>query len=156
LALAGARWALHDQLLPCGVVLVACVWWDSIAGWIARRRGWPRTSSVIQVEGFADALCFVITPALMAAAAVRCTGPAMTAIALFVLAGLWRLARFNVEGMVDRGYAGLPVTYNGYWIPLAVLMERQLPCLPDAVWYGGVLAGVSVLMVSRRFTTPEL
>lgn len=156
LALVSCGAMLTGLILQGGAGLVLCVWMDAITGWIGRRKSWAKTKSDIEVEGFADAVCFIVAPALMLAAAVEYRPGCMAALPVFVLAGLWRLARFNVEGMTGGGYSGLPVTYNGYLIPAAVSVDHFWPALPDAAWYAAVLVILSLLMVSRRFVTPEL
>ncbi len=133
-----------------------CVWWDAVSGWIGRRRLWVKSPSDVQVEGFADSVCFVLAPALLAAAAVGYRVVAMLVLPVFVSAGIWRLSRFNIEGLAGRGYAGLPVTYNGYLVPVAVLLQQRLTGLPETVWFALCLGVISWLMVSRRFVTPEL
>lgn len=155
-ALAACALFFKGSLLIGGIGLVVCVWWDALAGFIGRRSGWNKSQSDIQIEGFADAICFVVTPSLMTAVAVDYRLIPLVTLPVFVLAGIWRLARFNVEGLVGKGYAGLPVTYNGYLVPAAVLIQHCCPLLPDAAWYPLILGLASLLMVSRRFVTPEL
>lgn len=156
LALVACGVLLHGRLLYGGGGLVLCVWWDAISGWVGRRRAWEKNGSDVQTEGFADLACFVLAPALLVAVATRHPMAVLPMLPVFVLAGVWRLARFNVEGVTDKGYTGLPVTYNGYVLPAAVAAAQHWAAIPDAAWYAVVLGVLSALMVTRRFSTPEL
>lgn len=133
--------------------LVGCVWVDALAGWLARKRGWPRGAFAGPAEMLADFICFVWAPVAWVTAR---TGGVFVWVAagIFVLAGAFRLARFAVEGLVGGGYRGLPVTYNGYLVPLAGGLVATV--LPHPAWvWPGVFLGLAALMASTRFTVPE-
>jgi phosphatidylserine synthase len=101
--------------------LVVAVWADAATGWLARRLGSAPSASSVAMDGVVDCLSFVAAPACFALRASP--RPELApAIAVFVAAGLFRLARFQVEGLVRGGYRGLPVTYNGYIFPAAALL----------------------------------
>ena len=110
---------LH-QSLASGLSLILAVWADAVLGWIARRHGWEKTFTHCQLEGFVDFICFIWAPVEFVLAQNESRLP-LYAIPLFILAGCFRLARFNVEGLVAGKYRGLPVTYNGYLFPLVAL-----------------------------------
>lgn len=156
LALGACGLLLHGWLLYGGSGVVVCVWWDALSGWLGRRRVWEKRDSDVQVEGFADFACFILAPALLVAMAPHSSLAGQALLPVFIVAGAWRLARFNVEGVSDKGYTGLPVTYCGYAVPAAVAIAQQWPVIPDAAWYAIVLGALSALMVTRRFSTPEL
>ncbi|MBL9218805.1 MAG: hypothetical protein JNG82_09975 [Opitutaceae bacterium] len=133
--------------------LVGCVWVDALAGWLARKRNWPRGAFAGPAEMLADFICFVWAPVTWVTA--RNGGVLVwLAAGVFVLAGAFRLARFAVEGLVGGGYRGLPVTYNGYLVPLAGGLVTTVLPYPAWVW-PGVFLGLAALMVSTRFTVPE-
>ncbi len=145
--------ALHS-LLIAGVALVLAVWADALAGWIARRCSLSKTPSVTTTELLVDLVCFIWAPAQFVLA--QTTHPAALAgLAVFVAAGLFRLARFGVEGLINGRYRGLPVTYNGYIFPLAALANHYDGNHAPAL-FATVLVVVSALMVSRKLTVPEL
>ena len=133
--------------------LVACVWMDAVAGWLARRRTWLHSPFSRQSELLADFICFIWAPVAWVAAD-GLDWPAWAGAGVFVVAGAYRLARFQAEGLVRGGYRGLPVTYNGYLIPLAGLLAATI--LPWSQWIWPVvfviLAG---LMCTTRFVVPE-
>ena len=137
-----------------GWSLVVAVWADAAAGWLARRLGSASTASSGQMDGVVDCLCFVAAPACFA----MCTSPRRElapAIVVFVAAGLFRLARFQVEGLVSGGYRGLPVTYNGYIFPAAALLLFYEPGW-DAVLFWYVPLILSAGLMVGTFRVPEV
>jgi phosphatidylserine synthase len=75
---------------------------------------------------------------------------------VFVAAGAFRLARFNVEGLAGSTYRGLPVTYAGVLVPLAVLVSGWTEVVSQATAVALVLALMAPLMASSRFKTPRV
>lgn len=146
-------WSAHSGL--AAGTLVLAVWSDVLAGWIARRKGWTRQAFHTQLEGFVDFTCFIWAPVQLLLT-VDSEILIWIAAAIFTLAGMFRIARFNTEGLVNGRYRGLPVTYNGYLIPLTVLGTHYLDARYSAQLCAGVMLIVSALMVSSRLTVPEL
>jgi phosphatidylserine synthase len=145
-------WSAHPAL-AAGMLLLA-VWSDVVVGWIARRRRWAKLPMHVQIEGFVDFTSFIWAPVQVligqhGGVELWIAGP------IFVLAGLFRLARFNVEGLVNGGYRGLPVTYNGYLVPLTALGAHYLEPAPASMLCAGVLLVLSALMISKRLKIPE-
>jgi len=136
-----------------GLTMVLCVWVDAFIGLLARRHG-PKTPSTVALESYADFFCFIILP--MYFAFLRESGLARLALPVFLLAGVYRLARFHVEGLVKgKGYLGLPTTYNGYLFPLYGICGHFFPSYDNELLVILILV-VSYLMVSTRFVTPEI
>lgn len=134
--------------------LVGCVWIDAAAGWHARKRGGGPGAFAAAAELLADFICFTWAPVAWVTA--REGGLVLgVAAGIFVLAGAFRLARFAAEGLVNGGYRGLPVTYNGYLIPLTGILTATVLPYPAWVWPAALLA-LAGLMVSTHFTVPEL
>jgi phosphatidylserine synthase len=143
----------QQQTLACGG-LVAAVWADVILSWVALRKGWRKQAGTVQVEGFVDFLAFLWGPTQFVLAffhAPLLIPPAL----LFIGAGIYRLARFNTEGLVEGRYCGLPVTYNGYWFPLAALAVWYWSVLVPTWTFGILLLVLAVLMASRRLRITE-
>ena len=136
-----------------GALMIGAVWSDAVTGWISRRRR-PKSESTRALERYADAACFVASPVALALA---CAGPAPTLVvmcAAFVVAAVYRMARFDVEGLRDGFYAGLPVTYNGYVFPVAALAALAGPGWASLSFFVAMVS-TSVLMVSRQLKFPE-
>jgi phosphatidylserine synthase len=145
-------WSGHGMSAGCALVLA--VWCDVIVGWLARRHAWNKQATHVQLEGFVDCVCFVWAP-VQFLVALYCDAALLVAAPVFALAGLFRLARFNVEGLANGGYRGLPVTYNGYLIPLTALGAHYLAAPYASLLCAGMLLVLSALMVSRRLVVPE-
>lgn len=91
---------------------------DGMDGLLARR---GRSSSFgDNLDSLADAVTFCAVPALALSTG---TTAGLIAGAAFLLAGLLRLARFNVEGMKDGYFDGLPSTGAGLLVTTALLVD---------------------------------
>lgn len=153
--LAAIAAAAEGQPALAGVLLAGAVATDLAVDSVAERRGWLRGASEIQIEGFVDFVCFVWAPL----AFVWSTGrPAWLWLpgAIFVLAGAFRLARYNVEGMVSGGYRGLPVTYNAVLLPAAQLLVSPLGPRAGTAVVAMVLLATAALMATSRFVMPRI
>ncbi|MCB1376930.1 MAG: hypothetical protein KDK89_00960 [Alphaproteobacteria bacterium] len=153
LGLAATAAALSSWLAGAGAMLVACVWSDAATGFVFRRRG-PKSPSVGALETLADAACFVAAPLALLVAATEAHHAAIAVAPIFFLAAIHRMARFNVEGLAEGRYAGLPVTYNGYIFPAAAILSWLIPAWTVPI-FAAVTLIVSGLMMSRRLSVPE-
>lgn len=147
--------ALYGRFLVAGICLVLAVWADVLVGGLARRRGWPRRVEHREVEGLVDCCSFVVAPVFFVL--IQCHVPLVLGAALLFLGcGIFRIARFNVEGLdVDGKYTGLPVTYNGYSLPLLAVASHFAGSEVAAPLFAGGLFLFSFLMVSRHVRIPE-
>jgi CDP-diacylglycerol--serine O-phosphatidyltransferase len=150
-----SAFAYHRMILISCILLVSAVWLDVIVGVIAKKRDWTKTKDNIELEGFADFSCFCLTPMILTWAI--CNSWLATASAsIFLLAGIYRIARFNIEGTDRNGrYVGLPVTYNGYIFPLAALGSYSLDSIDPLVCFSSICVLLAILMASRRLRIPE-
>jgi len=144
--------ALQRHIPVAAVGLVFCVWADVLIAYVARRRLWEKSDSSLQLEGMADFICFVVAPGLLAFMQVPAPSTCI-ALLIFILAGAYRIARFNVEGLIDGKYAGLPVTYNGYIFPLLSLIAAYTPYGMPAYFIAMMI--VSAAMATRYIRIPE-
>jgi phosphatidylserine synthase len=151
-----------------GVVAIGCAyrelaWWagtalvvaaaaDLAVASVAARRAWRVTESDVQLEGFVDFTCFVWAPVAFALS-VAADWPVLAAAAPFVAAGVYRLARFNIEGVVGAGYRGLPVTYSAVAVPAAGLLGSYVAPRSTDMVVAGTLVLLAILMPSSRFIT---
>lgn len=134
--------------------LVLAVWADAAAGVIARRRKWPARPEHVHLDALVDLTCFVWAPAQFFAV-VDPSIPVLSAILLFAFVGIYRMARFRAEGLMDGKYRGLPVTYNGYLIPLAALAAKHAGPSWDTEIRVAALVLAAALMVSSKLRIPE-
>ena len=121
---------------------------DALDGRIARLT--QSTSQLgMQLDTLADAVTFIVAPAFMMYMMDfnRSTLLGFLACAAYVLAGIFRLARFNVLSRIQTAnFVGLPSTLAGCALAFAVL-SIQLNDYPLASWL--VIVLLSYLMVSR-------
>lgn len=108
---------LHKITLA-SIMIVAAAAIDHLDGWVARRYG-SANKAARQFGGhldtLADELNFCVSPAAALLAVTGAETGAIVAAAAFIVAGLCRLAHFEIVGAVGgRIYSGLPTTYAGY------------------------------------------
>ncbi|QIX00376.1 hypothetical protein AMS68_005893 [Peltaster fructicola] len=107
-------------LLPLGL------FFDFFDGKVARWRG---KSSVMgqELDSLADLISFGVGPAVAAFASGFRTGLDQIVLTLFVLAGLARLARFNVStGSIPKDATGKALYFEGLPIPTSLLVQGSL------------------------------
>lgn len=154
LGLAAAGAAHSGLLLMACLLMIGSVWLDATTGWFFRRRG-AKSQSTAALERYADVACFVAGPVELVLLDTDASMPVLAACIAFVLAAVYRLARFDVEGLTSGRYTGVPVTYNGYAFPAAALVSHMAPGWSGTIFVTIMLA-MSALMISRRVTVPEL
>lgn len=131
-----------DHLLAAQCILTAAVL-DAMDGALARRLK-AETDLGAQLDSLCDMVSFGIAPALLVATGPLATVPELGAVLapLFVVAGSYRLARFNVGGK-QNFFHGMPITIAG----------AMLACLgalnPNWEQVAPVMALLAFLMVSK-------
>ncbi len=120
-----------DTALGCLLFSGLC---DCFDGKVARTR--QRTEEEkrfgIQIDSLCDVVCFGVVPAVIGHAIGMAHPVQVAVLALYVLAGVIRLAYFNVteetrQSRTDRvreNYVGLPITASSLLVPLVFLLER--------------------------------
>jgi CDP-diacylglycerol--serine O-phosphatidyltransferase len=144
LAAARGRGPLALTLLAAAIAL------DRLDGWLARRLG-QASDFGRELDSLADAVSFCVAPALITAFAAPAAAGA-AAGALYVVAGLWRLAYFNVTGLVGAGaaarFTGVPTTIAAsWWLILVAVAGRAAPAAL-AVLAPAALVALALAMVS--------
>lgn len=130
-------------------LLVAAIFCDLFDGQLARRlQATSRFGQ--QLDSLADALSFGAAPALLVyLALLRPLGPwGIAAAMVFVMAGVLRLARFNVTAdahVKDRRTMGVPIPVGAGYAMAVALMRDHLTPLEGAA----TLVVMALLMVSR-------
>jgi phosphatidylserine synthase len=139
--------AFNRQYASAAGALVVAVWCDAAVG-LVKKRAVPDKNFQLHLEGFVDFFSFVASPVFFLLLIEHGIAMHMAAF-IFTTAGMWRISRFNVEGLRDGCYRGLPVTYNGYLIPLVYFIVTVFKLAAYQVFiFGGVLLLVAGLMVS--------
>ncbi len=136
LALSGmARWS--------GIALLVSVIADWLDGRIARKLD-QSSRFGLYLDSLADICAFGFAPVAIALVLTGVSAPLLVAGALFLAAGAYRLARFQV-GTPSGGFEGMPITANGVLFALALLFARP-------AWYAllfpAMLVACAALMAS--------
>jgi len=127
------------------LILLAAVA-DGVDGALARRLG--TTGGIgAQLDSLADIIAFGVAPAfLFSTYHGQVPGPVRLGIAAsFVLAGAYRLARFQAQP-TDGVFSGLPITVAGPLLAVAAVGPFGL----GAAEGGGIAVGLAGLMVCRH------
>lgn len=113
-----------------------------------------------EIDSLADAVSFLALPAVLAFQLAGTGVAAATVMVLYVLAGVTRLAYFNLTGIEEtkagRYYRGLPVTYAALIFPALYL---PLSYLPDGIfrfiWLGLCLLTGAAFVLDRKIAKPD-
>ena len=119
--------------------LIVAVFFDYFDGKVARlirRHG----SFGKQLDSLADTISFGVAPAIFGFSLIQ-TNLSMVVFALFIFAGVLRLARYNIMEF-SEGFAGMPITVNGIVIPVIYLAKIPFDMYPYIYLF------LAVLMVS--------
>lgn len=131
-----------------GALLAAAVF-DYIDGKVARlvkRAG----EFGKQLDSLADTISFGVAPAIFGFTLIQ-TNLAIIVFALFLFAGVLRLARYNImEFNVSGEFAGMPITVNGIVIPLIYVLQVPAKAYPYIYLFLAILM-VSPLKFKKMF-----
>lgn len=136
--------SIENLVIPAAQVLLLAALLDALDGRVARRRG-GASELGMELDSLADIVSFGVAPALFiyqAGLVVR--GPlGMLATSSLVVAGIIRLARFNI---VKKGeyFVGLPIPAQALFLITYHLSDYVLP--PE--FFTVIVVALSLLMVS--------
>jgi CDP-diacylglycerol--serine O-phosphatidyltransferase len=118
----------HGEYMQAAQWMMLCLILDGLDGSVARLfKGTTKFGA--ELDTFVDITAYGVAPAMLAYEAVLkhfgAWGLAYTC--LTVLSGALRLARFRVADPFrgQRGYLGLPITVNGGWVALFVVVTES-------------------------------
>ena len=148
--------AHEGNLMAAGVLILTSYVLDLFDGEAARRLD-AGTEFGLQLDSLADLISLGTAPAVLAFVHLRngdhvSMAPVWPLIVLYVVAGAFRLARFNLlpvkEGQTDS--VGLTISTAGATLTLAVLTDvvNSQEVLHD-LFFLPLLLGLALLMVSR-------
>ncbi|WP_456323400.1 CDP-diacylglycerol--serine O-phosphatidyltransferase [Hydrogenimonas sp.] len=145
--------ALHGEYEKSAWLIFLSLLFDGLDGRVARL---ARTTSKfgIEFDSLADIVAFGVAPALLAYQFIGCHYGrfGVLVMALFIIFGAVRLARFNVmsPNTDPTVFIGVPIPTAAIFVAVWVLMFLRYPSLQQM---GGALLGgmlfVSLLMVSN-------
>lgn len=148
--------ALQDHFSMAGWFIGCAVLCDMFDGRVARALG---SASFLgaELDALADGVSFCFAPSLLLYVLYQDVAPLFLLISLllFLCAGLFRLARFNVQQpRSDGGFCGLPTPLAALVISFIVIQnhsffnERTL-LLPNPYHIGLLAIGLALLMISK-------
>ncbi|MDD5269738.1 MAG: hypothetical protein PHE80_00950 [Candidatus Omnitrophica bacterium] len=140
--------ALNRDYVIAAIALIFAVWLDSLVV-LAKKGRAHKIEFQLQLEGFVDFFSFIISPAIFLLMAEYGFLPVIAAF-IFVVSGIWRISRFNAEGLLGGYYRGLPVTYNGYIVPLAYFSVSIL----NLNAYQGLIFSVIMMLSAVLMVSP--
>lgn len=123
--LVGIYFAATGSLTIAAAFGVIAVILDCFDGPIARRtRNRPRSMSEVglQLDSLADAVCSGVGPAVLIMGVAGWNPLALIPASLVVVAGVTRLAYFNVFGLTGGKFTGLPIFYNPVIVAVILLV----------------------------------
>lgn len=128
-----------------GIAVIALIA-DMMDGFLARKYGGSSIGKYI--DSFLDVILYLIYPALYLFVLGFSDTVSVTMLAVFIVAGVLRLARFTAEGFEkdkdQRYYKGMPVFWNLLWLYVVVILAKH-GLLFDTRW---LILNVGLLVVS--------
>ncbi|MDA1197193.1 MAG: CDP-diacylglycerol--serine O-phosphatidyltransferase [Nanoarchaeota archaeon] len=147
MGLACILFASSDDFLLASIFLILAVVFDYLDGKAARWQG-PDRDFGKQLDSLADTISFGVAPAIFGYSLIQ-TPLAKIIFALFIFAGVLRLARYNIMEFTGD-FAGMPITVNGVVIPLLFFTGVPVLYYPY-VYLFLALAMISPLKIKKMF-----
>lgn len=138
---------INEEYFYAMVALLFAVAFDYFDGKVARlfrREG----EFGKQLDSLSDTISFGVAPALFGFSLIP-TNFAIIVFALFLFAGVLRLARYNIMEFTGE-FAGMPITVNGIVIPLIYFLRVPAEAYPYIYLFLAILM-VSPLKVKKLF-----
>jgi CDP-diacylglycerol--serine O-phosphatidyltransferase len=138
---------INEEYLFAVIALLFAVLFDYLDGKVARlmdREG----EFGKQLDSLADTISFGVAPAIFGFSLIQ-TNFALIVFALFLFAGVLRLARYNIMEFTGD-FTGMPITINGIIIPLIYFLKVPTNIYPYIYLFLAILM-VSPLKVKKLF-----
>ena len=138
---------ISDRYYFAITALIFAVVFDYLDGRVARMIGREGDFGK-QLDSLADTISFGVAPAIFGFTLIQ-TKFAVIVFALFLFAGVLRLARYNIIEF-NGEFAGMPITVNGLVIPLVYILGVPAKAYPYIYLFLAILM-VSPLKFKKRF-----
>ncbi|WP_433067045.1 CDP-alcohol phosphatidyltransferase family protein [Dactylosporangium sp. CS-033363] len=135
----------HGDVRVAASLLIACVVFDGLDGFLARRLGVASPFGA-QMDSLADMCSFGLAAPVVVYAWLNGSAPGwllVPACALVAAAAAIRLARFNVSPKDGRFFCGVPTTMCAAVLALSTLIAPQMPAALRVA--GVVLLGLAMV-----------
>jgi len=151
---------MEGNLLAAAWFIILAVLCDGMDGKLARWTG-SESPFGFELDSLADLISTGIAPGLLVYKAgffhIKIIG--FVICFLYIVAGGYRLARFNViqAGDRSRGYTGLPIPIAGMTVASFWIFRDHLGSAGNGEWWAALLMFLSILMVSTvHYDWPRL
>lgn len=154
----GVLLAARGSIAAALIAGVVAVLLDCFDGPIARRtknRARRMSELGLQLDSLADAICSGVGPAVIVLAVADFHPAALVPAAALVIAGVMRLAYFNVYGLSGGSFSGLPIFYSPVLIALIWLVTIPLPATLEP-WTLGIGAIAIAALNIASIKVPKL
>jgi len=139
--------SIQGDYLIAALFLFIAVIFDTLDGKISRY--FNRSSEFgKELDSLADVLSFGIAPIIFVHSFIEQSTFIIIAYALFLVAGILRLARFNLTNM--KYFEGMPITLNGIIFPLLFLLQTPFRMYPYIFLLLGFLM-ISDIKIKKLF-----
>ena len=143
--------ASQGEFRLAAALLFGAIVCDRLDGMVATRRG--ETSAFGgQLDSLSDGLSLCLLPAYLGYRLGLDSTFAVAILTFFVLAGLWRLADFNLEGTTNRSgrscFRGIPTTVAASWLLIAISLVLVAPDPVRSAVLLAVFGASALLMIS--------
>lgn len=144
--------AASGELVAAGYFILMGALMDLLDGRIAR---FTNTASAlgVQLDSLCDAISFGLAPAFLIYTwqLKKLGGIGLIACGLFLLAGIFRLARFNItHTQQSTNFMGTPIPIPGcFLVSILLNMSHTHPKMPFVVFLCLLVLGLAFLMVSK-------
>jgi len=156
LGLMSVLYALDDKFMAAAYCIIAAALFDGLDGKVARVFG-SSSSLGMELDSLCDAVSFCFAPAILLFSwnfsSARWIG--LVVVGLYLCAGLFRLAKFNIISHEDKRYfIGLPTTVASSWVAGFVIASPWLEAsrwnfLLNVNYTAVIICVLSLLMISR-------
>lgn len=139
----------------CLIVAGVCDMFDGKIARACKNRTEEAKDFGVQIDSLCDTVAFVVLPVLISLEMGHQGPISITVCVLYVLAGVIRLAYFNVlVAKADKNspmkfYTGLPVTSAAVIYPSLWLISRFIRRLPTTILFDSFMLLTAILFVSR-------
>ncbi len=142
--------AARDRPRVALLLLAIAILMDKLDGMVARRLG-QQSDFGRELDSLADAVSFCVAPALLTVLRVHGAASAVAGM-LFVAAGIWRLAYYNLTGLSGSGdderFTGVPTTIAASWYLILAALLSHAPGSTTAVVLPLAHLALALAMVS--------
>jgi len=146
----------HHNIVLSAIFLALVVFIEYITWLYKERLTFEQEKMRKNINTFLDYFCFWISPALFLLVLFKWNVFIIFSVFIFLLAGAYRIYRFNKEWLINGKYKWLPITYSNYIFAIPFLINYYFLHFDNLVYfYIFLIIVTSYCMVSDKFYIPE-